>query len=247
MSSRTFSRLVFSGFSLVALTITASASADPTARVARAPSPWIASYAADTGTTVTDLAPVADRDSGTTAAHTSTMVSPTRIDAVGHLGLVLGKQYEGGMVGATVLAHRGDLGVGGTLEYSGGLFEKRLGVAAIGGWSRRHGNGLGLDLLGAVGVHRYMDIGRAFFSSDPGVDATLPYAGVRGRVSYLVGSAGARFQFGATVSADRDLTTVSKSTTYRDGWQSGSDTTTTEHTIGATTVGVMVDAGMHFE
>jgi hypothetical protein len=166
-----------------------------------------------------------------------------------HTGAVGGGGYGGFMTGATVLARRDSIALGGTLEGSLGL-GTRVGIAATAGWSYRAASGWGFDLLGAAGMHRYDGVGQALIlSNDPGIGATLPFAGLRARGVYVFGSGPRHFQLGVAATVDHDLSSVTRTYTYQEAdWLTGGthDATAT-HTVGFTTVGAMVDLGMTFD
>jgi hypothetical protein len=171
------------------------------------------------------------------------------IEWFAHTGAVGGDGYGGLMTGATVLARRDSLALGGTLEGSAGS-ATRVAVSATGGWSYRDTSGWGFDLLGAVGMHRYDGVGQALiFSNDPGIGGTVPFAGLRARGVYVFGNGPRHFQLGVGATLDRDLSSVSRSVTYQEAnWLTGgTSTATATHTIGFTTVGAMIDLGMTFD
>lgn len=171
----------------------------------------------------------------------------SHVDLTGHVGATAGGGYGGLLIGASALSRSGLLGVGATVEASG-AFASRFGAAGMGGLSYRHDNGLGVDLLGVLGVHRYQGVGRGILSDDPGVNGTTMFAGARSRLSYQLGSGARRFQFGGTAVLDSDLTRTTKVSNYTEtGWLSGSTSQQSDkHTIGFTTVGLMLDAGVTF-
>ena len=184
------------------------------------------------------------------AADVSTSPAPpaeSHVDLTGHIGATAGGGYGGALLGVSALARSGLLGGGATFEASG-AFASRFGAAAIGGLSYRHDNGLGFDLLGAFGVHHYEGVGRGILSDDPGVRGTTPFVGGRSRLSYQVGSGARRFQFGGSATLDSDLIRRQHVSNYTStGWLSGNTTQESDkHTVGFTTVGLMLDAGVTF-
>lgn len=166
-----------------------------------------------------------------------------------HTGAVGGDGYGGLMTGATILARRDSFALGGTLEGSAGT-ATRVAVSATGGWSYRDPSGWGFDLLGAVGMHRYDGVGHPLiFSNDPGIGATVPFAGARVRGVYVFGKGPRHFQLGVAATLDHDLSSVTRTVTFQESdWLSGgTHTASATHTIGFTTVGGMVDLGMTFD
>jgi hypothetical protein len=80
-----------------------------------------------------------------------------------------------------------------------------LGGSVHAGYGLRQGSWR-FDLLGTFGAHRYRDVGRDAMEINPGVDATLPYAGGQARVAYMLGSRpNRRFLLGLLGSVDADL------------------------------------------
>jgi len=167
-------------------------------------------------------------------------------------GAVGGGDCGGIVATGTVLARTDVFAYGGTLE-AGGALATRLGLAGTAGLSFRDASGFGLDLLGVVGVHRYNGVGRGILTDDPGVGATLPFAGGRLRAVYAFGPGPRHFQLGLGVGVDRDLSRTTRNYTYQEtpwlnlGGSSGPVTRNESRTIGFTTVGATIDFGMSFD
>jgi len=147
------------------------------------------------------------------------------VDLTLHGGGVIGDGYAGVLVGASVLARTSVVGGGVTLEASRAV-SSRLGAAFIGGVSYRADDGLGVDLLGALGAHHYEGVGRSILSTDAGASGTTSFAGGRARISFQYGREARRLHLGGTASVDADLARA--------------------NSVGFTTLALTLDAGVTF-
>jgi hypothetical protein len=183
------------------------------------------------------------------AADTNTNTGSADVQWFAHGGAVFGDRFGGAMTGATILARKDLFAAGATFDASG-LFATRLGAAATAGLSYRDESGFGADLLGAFGVHAYSGVGRGILSDDPGASASVPYASGRLRGVYVFGKRATHFQLGLGATLERDLRTVTRSYSYTETpwlFDGPSQTQKSTQSIGFTTMGVMIDAGMTFD
>lgn len=159
-------------------------------------------------------------------------------------GATAGRGFGGPIVGATML-RRWNMVAGGLTFEAGGMFGTRFAAAGTGGMSLRSHDGWSLDLLGALGVHVYDDIGGGPIGA-PGASATLMFAGARARVAHAWGRGPSHFTLGATLGYDRDLATAQRHYTAPErGWFGGGSTG--PQTIGFGTFSGTVDLGMTFD
>lgn len=155
----------------------------------------------------------------------------------------------------TGLWRHGALALGGALQYGESLFgASYVSTAPAVGAFAATPRWLDLGVLGLVGIRAYSHVGKGWGSDDPGMSATLPYAGARAVAALAVGGR-TRFTFGVHAFADADLGRKTKSYSYvqdeRDGFLGGNRTgrTTTEtatHTAGFLFFGAMVALGATF-
>ena len=186
------------------------------------------------------VTPVARGDAPAAAAVT-TEAPPTDVT----LALGLGGMSEGALIEASCLVrlHFIDLGVdvGG-----GGLFVGMVSAGALAGVGVRSHSGLRADLLANAGVHSYSGWGAGLLSDDPGASATLPYAGGKLRVAYLVGHGKGHFTLGAEFGVDTDLGRKRVQYDYQEnGWlfDDGTRTEHADHTVGGTRTSVLLLLG----
>lgn len=130
-------------------------------------------------------------------------------------GIGGGEQVAGVLLGAEVFAHYGPVVFGGLVSTTG-LIDARfttlaagLGLRVLTSNAPTHGS---FELIGLLGRHDYENIGKhslgAFLGSDenPGVGATLPFAGARLTAGFEWGRS-PRLFVGLSVTVDRDLST----------------------------------------
>jgi hypothetical protein len=158
-----------------------------------------------------------------------------------------------GQAGVGIVAsplYRTDLLViGGSIDLGGGFGGSTTSACGIVGGSLGAASGWRVDLL-AVGGARYYVWGQGFLSDDPGMHATLPYAGGRLQGMYLFGrSRRSHVALGAMLGVDTDLWTVRRQYSYVEtpwlDWDGsgGSYTATADHTAGGRRVWVGITVG----
>jgi len=131
------------------------------------------------------------------------------------------------------------------------------GAAALGGRVGGLGALLGLHLgsdfsvraLAVAGVHSYSAVGRGFLSDDPGIGGSMAYVGGRLVLGYAFGRKDRLF-VGVLGMLDEDLERRRGSVTYTDTpWLFGGEpsTTTSHHSVGQTSYGILLTGGVGFD
>gem|GEM_PF-2744538 len=155
----------------------------------------------------------------------------------------------GGVLTLTVLRQAGPIGYGGLFEYGGAIFDyTHVTAAPMIGIFAPSPRWLRAGAAVTAGVHVYEGVGRGFLSSDPGVDGTMPFAGIRGFIGGEIGGK-ARLHLGLQLSADTDLARRERTSSYRESSWSSSATyeRTATHTIGFVRTGAALALGGAFD
>ena len=110
------------------------------------------------------------------------------------------------MVSAAATWRSGWTQLGFEADSGGAIFGySYFGYGALAGIGWRSATGWQLDALAVGGIHHYEGFGRGLLSDDPGANATLPFAGLRGGPSYAFGAGSTHFAIGLLAFAETDL------------------------------------------
>jgi hypothetical protein len=172
------------------------------------------------------------------------------VDINAYLGAMHYREKEAGgiLFGGLALLRRGLL-AGGVSTEMGGLFMSVRSVGAMAGVALRSELRLRLDVLGTSGVHWYQGWGGGLFNDDPGISATLPYAGGLLRAVYAPGDDHGHFCIGLVGGADADLGRARRQYSYTgtDMFNGGIYTANADHTAGGTRYWVALVIGGGFD
>jgi hypothetical protein len=161
-------------------------------------------------------------------------------------GVFSATQGGGYVLDAELLHRRGLLALAAVGDYGTTVFmpPRSFGAAGGAGISIPTVSWLRLDLLGVFGARRYEGVGGMALMGvyNAGADATLPFMGARAGVALELGG-DLRFVLGIRGAIDRDLGTVTRTTTassafFRD---------TREQTIGGTRISGVFTLGGTFD
>jgi hypothetical protein len=167
---------------------------------------------------------------------------------------IFSDSHSGGFaLQAEALHRRGLLALGLVGDYGTAVFTpyRYWGGGAGAGISLPTPSWLRVDLLGVAGAHHYHGVGSLtglvfampFAPIDPGVSATLPYTGAHLDAAFELGST-ARFVLGVKALLDRDLGSVTKTSTTSTLFATPEAAT---HQIGGTRAAALLTLGGSFE
>lgn len=158
---------------------------------------------------------------GTRIAHAAPPRSTSLAGELDHqLGWVQGQQSGGVAVGATARLRYHVLTAGLSLQGATILFRSMGSVSTVAGVSVPV-EFVRLDAFAELGVNAYTHVGSNFLTRDPGAGATLTFAGARAsllvRVAHHRG--GLSVWIGPSVHYAEDLSSTTRTYTYRDQHQ----------------------------
>jgi len=160
---------------------------------------------------------------GSQIAHAAAPDSgPLALDVEGQLGWLQGSHSGGVDLGATARLRYGILTAGASIQGATILFGSMGSVSGVAGLSLPV-EFIRLDALAEFGLNAYSGVGSNFLSNDPGVRATLPFAGFRTSLLACVfrNARGGSVWLGPSVQYAKDLYSTTRTYTYRDQGESG--------------------------